>query len=206
MAAYRTLAIPSAAAELTERKSKFIAYAYPVTNTEQVARRLAELAAAYPDATHICYAYRLGHKRPEIRMNDDGEPSYSAGAPIFGQLEAFGLYDVLVCVVRYYGGTKLGVGGLIQAYREAARACLEAADIVRKVPSLLLDLHFEYPAMDAVMRFISQRRLKMLEQDMGLKGRIRIRIPVTEAPEIKEAIQAVPGLKVVEVPESGSVK
>lgn len=201
MAAYLTLAAASPMVELTERKSKFLSVAYPVQAMEAVSERLAELGAAYPDATHICYAYRIGRDRPEVRMNDDGEPSYSAGAPIFGQIEAFGLFDVLVCVVRYYGGTKLGVGGLIQAYREAARGCLELARIVEKVPTLLLDLHFEYAAMDAVMRFIAQRQIKMLEQEMALKGRIRIRIPAAGATAFLENLKGISGLEVREVPD-----
>ncbi|MEJ2585900.1 MAG: YigZ family protein, partial [Robiginitalea sp.] len=147
-----------------DRKSKFLGWVFPAKSPDHAIKRVETLREKYPDATHICYAYRTGVEKPMVRMNDDGEPAYSAGTPIYHQIESEELFNVLVCVVRYYGGTKLGVGGLIQAYREAARGVLEEARIVTRVPVCILTLDFEYPLLDAVMRFISQHQLKLRSQ------------------------------------------
>ncbi len=192
---YKTLSAPCGPVLLKERKSKFLGYAFPVRSREEVAAQLESLRATYPDATHICYAFRIGLRPPETRMNDDGEPAYSAGAPIFGQIEAFDLHNVLVCVVRYYGGTKLGVGGLIQAYRETARNCLQEAMVVLKEPSRTLGLYFGYEALDAVMRTIAHNQLSIDRQEMALRCRVYLKIPAAREAGVFELFQAIPGVE-----------
>ena len=193
--AYKTLSGPQGPVLLKERKSKFLGFAFPAASREEAREQLSALRERYPDATHICYAYRIGLRRPETRMNDDGEPAYSAGAPIFGQLESFDLHNVLVCVVRYYGGTKLGVGGLIQAYRETARKCLEQAPVVIREPSRILRLHFDYGALDAVMRTISQHQLCIQDQQMRLTCQMQIRVAEHRADGVMELFQAIAGVR-----------
>ena len=122
---YKTIAFPSEETLLKEKSSKFFGYAYPITTEEEVKPILEELRKIHPNARHICYAYQIGHEKITYRANDDGEPNNSAGAPIYGQIQSFGLTDVLVAVVRFFGGTKLGVGGLISAYKIAAQSSKE---------------------------------------------------------------------------------
>lgn len=203
-APYKTLTAPCGPVLLRERKSKFLGFAFPARSREEVGAHLEGLRAAYPDATHICYAFRIGLRRPETRMHDDGEPSYSAGAPIFGQIEAFDLHNVLICVVRYYGGTKLGVGGLVQAYRETARSCLQEAPMEIREPSGMLKLHFGYECLDAVMRTISQQQLAIDRQQMQLRCQVLIRVPAAREGPVLELFRAIPGVDVAwEPPEGG---
>ena len=197
MLAYTTIHKPCGPHIYKDRKSKFIGFAYPANSTSEAKAYIADLHATYPDATHVCYAYKIGFEQPEIRMNDDGEPSYSAGAPIFGQLEAFGLSNVLICVVRYYGGTKLGVGGLIQAYREAAKLALESATLISVLPKVNFKLDFEYKNLDAVMRIISQNRLQIHNQEMGLSCSITLSINASDANSIPGLFSAISGLKLI---------
>lgn len=192
---YKTLSGPAGPVLLKERKSKFLGYAFSVHSRDEAQEHLSALWERHPDATHICYAYRIGLTQPETRMNDDGEPAYSAGAPIFGQLESFELYDVLVCVVRYYGGTKLGVGGLIQAYRETARLCLQQAPVVTREPTRVLQLDFGYEALDAVMRTLSQHQLPIEGQEMKLRCRMQIPVPERRAEAVWELFRAIAGVR-----------
>lgn len=192
---YKTLTAPCGPVLLRERKSKFLGFAFPARSREEVGAHLEGLRTAYPDATHICYAFRIGLGRPETRMHDDGEPAYSAGAPIFGQIEAFDLHNVLVCAVRYYGGTKLGVGGLIQAYRETARNCLQQAMVVLKEPCRTLGLDFGYEALDAVMRTIAHNQLSIEQQEMALRCRVFLRVPAAREAGVFELFQAIPGVE-----------
>jgi putative IMPACT (imprinted ancient) family translation regulator len=124
-------------------------------------------------------------------MNDDGEPAHSAGSPIFGQIVAAELHNVLICVVRYYGGTKLGVGGLIQAYRESARGVIERAEIVTRTPKCLLILDFDYPALDAVMRYISKYQLNIRSQQMGLNCHMEVEASIKQCDRVMEQLGAI---------------
>ena len=193
---YKTLERPSGPFLLKERKSKFLGWAYPAQSPDQAAGQVETLWKKYPDATHICFAYRIGVEKPIVRISDDGEPTYSAGAPIYHQIESEELFNVLVCVVRYYGGTKLGVGGLIQAYREAARGVLEGALKAKRIPVCILTLDFEYPLLDAVMRFVTQRQLKLRSQRMELDCSLKLEVPLEQYEEIHEGIRALGGVKV----------
>lgn len=138
--------------------SKHFGYAYPVENEEEVEEKLSQLRMTHHTAVHVCYAWRLGIDHFRHRANDDGEPSNSAGMPILGQIEKYGLTQVLVAVVRYFGGTKLGVGGLIDAYRTAAQEAIEAAEIVERVLMAHFRIHFPYDRMSEVMLALRTRQ------------------------------------------------
>lgn len=154
-------------ASYREKASKFLAFAYPVTSADEVKRCLEALKKLHFDANHHCYAYRIGHENEQYRVNDDGEPSGSAGRPIYGQILSRGLTDVLVVVVRYFGGTKLGVPGLINAYKTAAREALANAEIITKTVTVHLVVRFEYEMMNQVMRIIKEESAKVTRQTMG---------------------------------------
>lgn len=147
-----------------EKSSKFLAYAYPVESEEQIRGILESLRKKYYDATHCCYAWRLGAQGGQFRANDDGEPSGTAGKPILGQLLSFGLTNCLIAVVRYFGGTKLGVSGLISAYKESAKAAIEAGTIVERTVDRQFRILFPYIAMNDVMRIIKEEQPVIAEQ------------------------------------------
>ena len=193
---YKTILSSCGPVVLREKKSKFLAYAYPLTKQAEVSTYLEALWKKHSDASHICYAFRFGRPQAVIRMNDDGEPSYSAGAPIFGQIEAFGFEDILLAVVRYYGGIKLGVGGLKQAYRESARSCLEKATPAMVSPRIRLRLDFEYTDLNAVMRTIDQLQLSILEQEMELSCVLVLELPLKDMDTTHDAFRAITGVKV----------
>lgn len=160
---YLTIAAPAEAA-LRERSSKFLAYAYPVASEEQIRERLDALRKRYYDATHHCYAWRLGPRGEQFRANDDGEPSGTAGRPILGQLLSHSLTDCLVVVVRYFGGTKLGVPGLIAAYKDSAAAAIAAGDIVERTVDVRIRVRFPYIAMNDIMRIVKEEQPAVAEQ------------------------------------------
>ncbi|MDP1621662.1 MAG: YigZ family protein [Bacteroidales bacterium] len=147
-----------------EKASKFLSVAVPVATEEEVKASLEELKKSYHDANHHCYAYRLGMENQAYRINDDGEPSGSAGKPIYGQILSMGLSDILVVVVRYFGGTKLGIPGLIHAYRTAAREALEQAVIIEKIIRVEFKVTFDYPMMNDVMRILKEEGAKIVQQ------------------------------------------
>lgn len=161
---YKTIAAPIEVA-MRERSSKFLSYIYPVQSEEQIREALEALRKRYFDATHHCYAWRLGPKGELYRANDDGEPSGTAGKPILGQLFSHELTDCLVVVVRYFGGTKLGVPGLIAAYKESAQQAIEAAEIIEKTVDRAITVHFPYLTMNDVMRIIKEEQPKVVGQE-----------------------------------------
>ena len=173
---YQTISEASTAI-YTEKRSKFIATACPVRNTAQVKALLDEHRKRYYDARHICYAYMLGADRTDFRSNDDGEPSGTAGKPILGQINSHGLSDVLVMVVRYFGGIKLGTSGLIVAYKTAAAMALQQAHVTERIIEDRLSLSFEYPRMNDVMRILKEEGATIEEQgyDEGCVMTIRQR-------------------------------
>ena len=160
---YLTLSAPAEAA-LRERSSKFLAYAWPVRTEEAIRTHLEALRKRYYDATHHCYAWRLGPNGAAWRANDDGEPSGTAGKPILGQLLSRAVTDCLVVVVRYFGGTKLGVPGLIAAYKEATAAVLDAATIVERTVDRRIRVDFPYVAMNEIMRIVKEEKPEILSQ------------------------------------------
>ena len=165
MAKYRTIQT-SAEGFYKEKGSKFLAFAVPVSSEEDIKAFIAQKRKAHPQAVHVCSAFRLGADLKTFRSSDDGEPSNSAGPPILGQIQAFDLTNVLVAVVRYYGGTNLGVGGLINAYRTAAREALEAAQVVEKEEEVELTLTFSYQKMHLVMDYIKREKIQILTQSL----------------------------------------
>ena len=161
---YWTLATP-AEGEYSEKRSKFLAYAYPVTTEEEALERVREVRARYYDARHVCWAYRLGPMGEPYRTNDDGEPSGTAGKPIHGILVSQGLTEVIVLVVRYFGGVKLGTSGLIEAYREATLAALAEAPRRECILTEQISLTFSYELMGPVMRVVKESDARILSQD-----------------------------------------
>ena len=179
---YQTIA-EKAEGFIKDRGSKFHAYAYPVLTVDQVEIAQAELRKLHSKARHHCYAYRLGTDGNTFRANDDGEPSGTAGKPILGQIDSFGLTNIIIIVVRYFGGTKLGTSGLINAYRESAKIALQNADIIDKTLDEIYRLTFEYALMSEVMGTIKKLELEIILQDFGNIGIIEISIPKNKVKE-----------------------
>jgi len=169
-----------------EKGSKFIALARPVCTLEETSAELEKIRKSYHDARHHCYAYRLGYDKSVYRINDDGEPSGTAGKPIFGQIQSFDLTNILIVVVRYFGGTKLGVGGLIRAYKTATREALENATISTKVVKDMYQVKFDYPQMNDVMRIMKDENLEQTAQDFGLDCKIQFTVRKKDSNRIYE--------------------
>ncbi|WP_422861424.1 IMPACT family protein [Flagellimonas sp. W118] len=178
---YKTLLKPSPEILFKDRKSKFFGYAFPISNELEVKPIIESLRKEHHTANHVCYAWQLGTKQPKYRANDDGEPNNSAGMPIYGQIQSFEVTNVLVAVTRIFGGTKLGVGGLIQAYRTAAQMALESASIIEKTIEVQFELSFDYPQMDRVMRAIKQKGINLVSQKMELRCELIISVRESEA-------------------------
>lgn len=157
-----------------EKNSKFIGYAYPITSENEVKTHIENLKKELFSARHWCYAYQIGTETFKFRANDDGEPSNSAGMPIYGQIQSFELTNVLIVVVRYFGGVKLGVGGLISAYKTTAQLTLEEATIVEKTINKHFKITFDYKNMNKVMRIIKEKNLEIVNQKMELNCEIEI--------------------------------
>ncbi len=177
---YRTLELPIQA-EFKDKGSRFLAFAYPVQTTEQVKKHVDDLRQEHHKARHWCYAYRLGVDGNQFRANDDGEPSGSAGRPILGQIDSFELIDVLVVVVRYFGGTLLGVPGLIHAYKTSTQMALENAQIIEKNIEKTVRIRCEYPYLNEAIRIAKNHQAEIIEQDLQLDCRLTVRIPLVNA-------------------------
>jgi len=172
---YRTLDFPSEEVLYKEKNSKFLGYAFPISSEEQAKDFLDDLRKQHHSARHWCYAFQLGTEKFHFRVNDDGEPSNSAGMPIYGQIQSFEITNVLVVVVRYFGGVKLGVGGLISAYRTAAQMALEASEIVEKTIDIHYLVSFDYKNMNKVMRVIKEKNLDIVSQKMEMSCEIELK-------------------------------
>ena len=168
-----------------EKGSKFIALAYPVTNEDEVKEILAELKKEYYNARHHCYAYVLNPDKSAWRVNDDGEPSGTGGRPIHGQIQSFDLTNILIVVVRYFGGTKLGVSGLINAYKSAAKDALSQAEVIEKTVNEVYKLEFPYEEMNDVMRIIKEEDIQILDNQYDEACMITYSIRKNEADRIK---------------------
>jgi uncharacterized YigZ family protein len=166
---YKTIALPSEESLLKEKSSKFFGYAYPIETEEEVKPIIEVLKKQHPHAVHFCYAYQIGAETIQYRANDDGEPSNTAGAPIYGQIQSFGLTNILVVVVRIYGGIKLGVGGLISAYKTSAQITLESCEIIEKTIDIPFQISFDYKNMNKVMRVIKEKKLDIVSQEMEIQ-------------------------------------
>ncbi len=171
---YKTIESASEAILFKEKNSKFYGYAIPVSSEEEVKNHLEIFRKQHYGAVHFCYAFQIGTDNIKFRANDDGEPNNTAGAPIYGQIQSFELTNILVVVVRFFGGIKLGVGGLIAAYRTSAQMALEASEIIEKTINTHFVLSFDYKKMNKVMRVIKEKNLEIISQKMNESCEIEI--------------------------------
>lgn len=180
---YITIKKPSRQILFKDKNSKFFGYAYPVKTEEEVKQHIDTLKKKHHSARHWCYAYQFGTEEKDVifRANDDGEPNNSAGMPIYGQLQSFDVTNVLVVVVRYFGGTKLGVSGLITAYKSAAQMALESSVLVTKTVNKHFQIDFEYKHMNTVMRIIKEKKLEITDQFLELNCKIQISVRLKES-------------------------
>lgn len=169
----------------TEKRSKFFSFAIPVRNTEEVKKHVEKFRKEYYDARHICWAYMLGAKREIFRANDDGEPSSTAGKPILGQINSKELTDILIIVIRYFGGIELGTSGLIVAYRTAAVAAIEAAETVVRTVDIDITVNFEYPYMNGIMKVIKETNPIIVSKKFDMDCQMTLRIRKSEAEKLK---------------------
>lgn len=196
---YKTITKPSEETLFKDRNSKFFGYAFPVFSEEDIKERLEELRKQHHTARHHCYAWQLGTENIRFRANDDGEPSNSAGQPIYGQIQSFDVTNVLIVSVRYFGGTKLGVGGLINAYRTSAQLALEASEIVEKTIDIHYKLKFGYDMMNKVQRIIKERNLDIINQKLELDCEYTISVRKKEAENIFEVFDNLFKVEIKEV-------
>ena len=180
-----------------EKGSKFLSFALPVRNEEEVKEIITQYKKQYYDARHVCYAYMLGAERKVFRVNDDGEPSGTAGRPILGQINSRNLTNVLVIVVRYFGGVLLGTGGLVTAYKEAAADALEQAEIIEKTVDISVEVKFEYPDIEVVMSTIKEIDAQIIKQDFQASCYIHFRTPIAHQQLITQKLEKVAKIKFI---------
>ncbi|MDR1369891.1 MAG: IMPACT family protein [Dysgonamonadaceae bacterium] len=187
MDSYKTIS-KSAEGYITEQRSKFISYAIPVRSIEEVKEHVDTCRKQYYDARHVCWAYMLGHERTNFRANDDGEPSSTAGKPILGVINSKELTDVLIIVIRYFGGVKLGTGGLIVAYRAAAQDAVNNAEIIEKTVDEDITIIFEYPFLNGIMKIVKDDNPQIISQHFDMDCEMTLRIRKSEAEKLKERL------------------
>ncbi len=178
-----------------EKGSKFLSFAHPIESVSEVKPILEQYRKTYYDARHVCFAYALGPDASETRSNDDGEPSGTAGRPILGQIQSFGLTNVLVVVIRYFGGILLGTGGLVVAYKASAADALQAAEILEKTVDVEFSIHFEFPFMNDVMKLVKNLDAHILSQDYDMDCGMKLRIRKREADRLEAALHKVETLR-----------
>lgn len=198
---YKTISRPSESL-FKDRGSKFLGYAFPLTHTEEAKKHIQQLKAMHPKAVHYCYAYRIGTEGTQFRANDDGEPSGTAGKPILGQIDRFGITNVIIIVVRYFGGTLLGVPGLINAYKAAAEAALLANEIIEKDIEYILHLEFDYTIMNEVMLTLKQHHARIVYQEQQLFCRLEAAIPLVYFAACKQKLEEIHRLEIKEAPQA----
>ncbi|MCL1937902.1 MAG: YigZ family protein [Candidatus Azobacteroides sp.] len=184
---YKTIAALSEGC-VTEQRSKFISFAVPVQTTGEVKEIVAGYRKQYYDARHVCWAYRLGADCRLFRVNDDGEPSSTAGKPILGVIRSHELTDILVVVVRYFGGVKLGVSGLIAAYRAAAQAAIEKAALIEKMKGESVSFTFDYASLNGIMRIIKEENIEIISRKMEAEGEMTLLIRASEVENVKSRL------------------
>jgi|TARA_B110000967_G_scaffold209961_1_gene268971 uncharacterized YigZ family protein len=178
---YKTIKAPSKETLFKEKGSKFFGYAFPVASEDAVKETLEILRKKHHTARHFCYAYQLGIEKIRFRANDDGEPNNSAGMPIYGQIQAFEVTNILIVSVRYFGGTKLGVGGLMSAYKLSAKMALDASVILEKTINMMYTLTFNYDLMNSVMRIIKERNIDIVDQKLEIDCQYTIAVRKNDA-------------------------
>src|SRR6056297_395878 len=171
-----------------DKGSKFYAFAYPIETEDEFKANLSYLKKKYHDARHHVYAFRLGADKKTYRSSDDGEPANSSGPPVMGQIQSYNLTNIMIVVIRYFGGTKLGIPGLINAYKSAAADALEQAKIIKKTEKKIVAVHFEYPDMNLIMRFIKEENLEVVEQDFQLSCTIKLNVRKRDVENVIERV------------------
>lgn len=198
MDTYKTIAAPVEEVIFKEKSSKFLGYAFPVTSEEEIKAHLEAVKKAHFSARHWCYAWQLGYGRHQrYRANDDGEPNNTAGIPIYGQIQSFELTNVLVIVVRYFGGIKLGVGGLVQAYKTTAQLTLQETEIEEKLITEELVINFDYPLMNKVMRVVKEQNLTITAQHLTESCELHLAIRQSDYAKIEEIFNNLYGVVLV---------
>ena len=192
---YLTISKPSEGF-FKDKGSKFLAFAYPVSTEEEIKAIQEQLRSDYHDARHHCYAYMLGKDRNVFRANDDGEPSSTAGKPILGQINSFEVTNILIVVIRYFGGTKLGVSGLINAYKTASEEALKNAKIIKKTLHDIYELRFEYPVMNDVMKILKEEQIEHIGQNFELSCSITLSLRKAEIDKVLSKFDRIKELKI----------
>lgn len=185
---YKTISDKIGEGYYTEKRSKFLAFAHHVTNVDDIKQLLAQYRKKYYDARHVCYAYMLGAERTDFRANDDGEPSSTAGKPILGQINSNELSDILIVVVRYYGGVNLGTSGLIVAYREAASDAIAHCEITTQQVEEIVDYDFPYVMMNDVMRIVKEMSPRIVAMNYDTNCSIKLSIRQSEAQQLRDKL------------------
>lgn len=188
---YKTIDQPGEEVLFKEKNSKFFGYTFPVQSEEEVKTILDQVKKQHFSARHWCYAYQIGTKNKIYRANDDGEPNNSAGMPIYGQIQSFDVTNILVVVVRYFGGVKLGVGGLVTAYKTAAQMALEESEIIEKTIDSHFLIRFDYKNMNKVMRVIKEKNINIVNQTLELDCLIEISCRISQKDEIFNAFNLI---------------
>lgn len=183
---YQTISNPSHETLHKDKNSKFFGYAFPILIEDDVKLQLETLKKRHHAARHFCYAYQLGVENVTFRINDDGEPNNTAGMPIYGQIKSFDVTNILIVVVRYFGGVKLGVGGLINAYKTSAQLSLQASTIIKKTININYNIAFNYKNMNKVMRIIKEKQINIINQKLELSCNILISVRKKDANSIFE--------------------
>ena len=198
MDTYKTIASSVQEVIFKEKSSKFLGYAFPVTSKEEIKAHLEEVKKAHFSARHWCYAWQLGYgTNQRYRANDDGEPNNTAGIPIYGQIQSFELTNILVIVVRYFGGIKLGVGGLVQAYKTTAQLTLQEAETEEKLITEELRIHFDYPLMNKVMRVVKEQNLNITQQLLTEDCELHLAIRQSDYQRMQELFENIYGVLIV---------
>ncbi len=192
---YRTLQKPSEGL-FRDRNSRFLAFAYPVQTVDEVNEIVGSLRKKFHDARHHCYAYRINPEKEQFRMNDDGEPSGTAGKPIYNQIVANELFNVLIVVVRYFGGTLLGTGGLINAYKSASMDALSKASVIEKFPENRYLLKFEYEKLNVVLKILKEEKLVAADPEYGVACLLYVSIPKKISEQILNRLNATGGIQI----------
>lgn len=198
---YKTIVKPNDEVLFKDKNSKFFGYAFPVKNEDEVKAHIENLKKQHHNARHWCYAYQIGFEEPNLiyRANDDGEPNNSAGMPIYGQIQSFEVTNVLIVVVRYFGGVKLGVGGLINAYKTTAQMALEACKIVTKTINVDFVITFDYKNMNKVMRVIKEKNLNITNQKLELDCQITISVRKKDASTVASIFENIYEVEIKEL-------
>ncbi len=185
--------------EYKERGSKFIAWAMPVKTEDEIKEKLQEIKNQYHDARHHCYAYQIGTRHPKYRVNDDGEPSSTAGKPIFGQIQSYNVTNIIVIVIRYFGGTKLGTSGLIRAYKTAAEEALKNARIIKKTINRTYQIEFEYPSMNDVMKLLHELNIEPFNKSFKENCVFKFHVRISMAENILIRFKSIKNLKIYDI-------